>query len=612
MKRILLLAALLLPIQMYPQLDESFSGEDITSANPWEGDLDKFEINASGQLQFISPAGEAGSASLRLPLPYREDMTWEIDAKLNFKSTDANNLRIYVYAAGADTFYVQAGNNTRRVSLYEKEGNTAKPCITGRKALLDEPYAFVSIRLTLEEGKVWTLYTRKAGESDFYREGSCKKASPPDAPQAPVMLVCRYIKGRISEYLIDNLKVTHGITEMPEPEPEPEPADSAEVELLLVETLNESELQFFFDKPVDISGAVCEIEEVGEAALSYGQNQSIVNVRFPEPLENGREYVIAVEGLSDLEGRKIPEQAWAIRYDEDEEEEKPPLPPSAPGEPEDPVPDVEPGEVVFNELLPNPFAGGSEYIELYNRSHRALSLTGLVLASLKTDGSLNTPYPLSGVSVPVESEGYVLLTKDREAVASFYLLSSPEAVYEMKLPVLANASSALVLFRVHDGVIIDEVAYSSQWHDASVKDPKGVALERIDPDGKTQDAGNWTSAATTAGYGTPGYRNSQFGAGSGDTPTGISAPALMEDGLYRIAYYLAAPGYRCRIRIYNMAGAQVAEAANHELPGTSGEFIWDGKSSAGNRLPTGVYILLAELYNTNGMRKEEKKVFLVR
>ena len=44
----------------------------------------------------------------------------------------------------------------------------------------------------------------------------------------------------------------------------------------------------------------------------------------------------------------------------------------------------------------------------------------------------------------------------------------------------------------------------------SVKNKKGVALERIDPDAATQDAANWTSASETVGYGTPGYQNSQY------------------------------------------------------------------------------------------------------
>jgi hypothetical protein len=767
---------------LFSQLNESFSGTDIIPGNPWEGDTDKFVINASGQLQFTSPQGEAGSASIRIPLSFHENMTWEMDVKPDFKSTDDNNLRIYVYAS--DTIYIQVGNNTRRVSLYEKDAkNNTKPRITGRKALLDEPYTFVSIRLTLEEGRIWTLYTRKEGEQEFYKEGSYKMSPPSGNPQALMIITCRYVKIRISEYFIDNLKVTHGITEIPEPEPEPEPDPDPELtpdpepepneytnlEVISVEDLNERKLQFLFNKPVLISEAICEIENMGKAMLEYGPNQATVNVCVPIPLENGHEYVVVITGLCDLDGKRIAGQTWEILYEKDgyideneyvdEDEELLPnlsyepgqvlinevmadpkgltafpeteyvelynvsetsvsldgwsfiydgkrvaidmllLPPggyailyragrpirvdepgqsvaiaqfpsslsntgkllqledargelidefyypkaqsgiswersgddaclstdarggtpgsrnSTPGkteEPEETLPESEPGEVVFNELLPNPFSGGSEYVELYNRSGRTLFLRSLSLTVLKPDGSFGASYPLSDISSPADIEGYVLLTKDKEAVASFYLLSSPESVYELKMPILNNTSSTLVLFRARDSVVIDKVAYSSQWHETFVKDDKGVALERINPDAKTQDADNWTSAASTAGYGTPGYRNSQFRNGKNDTPSGISTPVLMDDGLYHISYHLANPGYRCRIHIYDMAGSLIAQLANHELPATSGELLWDGKTSAGNLPKAGIYIIFAELYNANGIRKQEMNVFLIR
>ncbi len=42
-------------------------------------------------------------------------------------------------------------------------------------------------------------------------------------------------------------------------------------------------------------------------------------------------------------------------------------------------------------------------------------------------------------------------------VSDFYLISSPDALHELKLPVLANTSATLVLFRTEDEVMIDEI-----------------------------------------------------------------------------------------------------------------------------------------------------------
>ena len=47
MKQLLLILAFLLPLCAYPQLKEPFNGPEITSDNPWTGDLDCFVIGWS-------------------------------------------------------------------------------------------------------------------------------------------------------------------------------------------------------------------------------------------------------------------------------------------------------------------------------------------------------------------------------------------------------------------------------------------------------------------------------------------------------------------------------------------------------------------------------------
>lgn len=273
----------------------------------------------------------------------------------------------------------------------------------------------------------------------------------------------------------------------------------------------------------------------------------------------------------------------------------------------------EAGEIVFNELLPDPFPEGSEYIELYNRSGRELSLNGLALAVRKGDGSLSTRYSLAPAASTLEAGGYALLTKNKEGVESFYLIASPSALHQLKLPILANTSSTLVLFRTIDGVIIDEVGYSSKWHASSVKNQKGVALEKIDPDRPTQDPSNWTSATEAAGYGTPGYRNSQYKWTDPGHATGMEAPVFSETtGYYAIAYSLDQSGYHCRARIYDTAGRLRAEIADHELLGRAGEITWRGDGTDGRRLRAGLYIFYAELYHESGETHAYKKVLLVR
>ena len=305
-----------------------------------------------------------------------------------------------------------------------------------------------------------------------------------------------------------------------------------------------------------------------------------------------------------------------------DEPSKPDIPdePDEPDEPDtSPVEPVTgtvlPGELIFNELLPEPFSGGSEYIELYNRSEHTLPVSMLSVAVRKGDGVLGTRYPLSSVSVPVVAGGYVLLTKSLEGVTSFYGTPSPENLFETaKLPVLANTSSTVVLIRTEDDVVIDEISYSSKWHASSIKDKKGVALERIDPEKETQDPANWTSALEADGYGTPGFQNSQYAESmmENEEPTGMEAPAYKtEEDSYRISYLLDKSGYNCRVQVFDCSGRLAAEIANHEALGISGELLWDGCGMGGSRLLPGVYIFHATVYHPEGEKFTVKKAFLV-
>ena len=305
-----------------------------------------------------------------------------------------------------------------------------------------------------------------------------------------------------------------------------------------------------------------------------------------------------------------------------DKEEEPPVNPDEPDSPDNPdEPDipvttdpVQPRDIIINELLPDPYAGGSEYIELYNRSDNPLSLSALSVATRKSDGTLNTRYPLAAVPHDLKAKSYLLLTKNLEGVTSFYDIADPSALCGLaKLPVLANTSSTLVLFRSADETVIDEVAYSSKWHAHSIKNQKGVALERIDPDAVTQDAANWTSASATAGYGTPGYQNSQYKDASSGSSTGIEPPVWIEEsGSYTVSYLLDRPGYSCRAFVFNTSGQRVAEISHHELLGTSGEITWGGIGCNGSPLQTGVYIFYAEIYHPEGTVRRFKKAFLIR
>lgn len=302
----------------------------------------------------------------------------------------------------------------------------------------------------------------------------------------------------------------------------------------------------------------------------------------------------------------------------EENEEDPDETPDEPEEEINPEPEIpeaqqpQPGDIIINELLPEPFVDGSEYIELYNRSEQELSLKDVCISTRKSDGSLNTRYPLEAYPQTLQAGDYLLLTKSIEGVENFYSLPASLNWLECKLPVLSNTGSTVVLYRGEGEIIIDEVSYSPKWHASTVKNKKGVALERKDPDKDSQNADNWTSAASSAGFGTPGLENSQYLNGeTGSDSEEIDDPIYQPTGTFQIPYRLNQSGYMARGWIFDLSGRKVALIADNTSLGTQGYLEWNGKGRDGSPVNTGIYIIYLELWHPGGNVIRKKQVLLI-
>lgn len=302
----------------------------------------------------------------------------------------------------------------------------------------------------------------------------------------------------------------------------------------------------------------------------------------------------------------------------EENEEDPDETPDEPEEETNPEPEIpeaqqpQPGDIIINELLPEPFVDGSEYIELYNHSEQELSLKDVCISTRKSDGSLNTRYPLEAYPQTLQAGDYLLLTKSIEGVENFYSLPASLNWLECKLPVLSNTGSTVVLYREEGEIIIDEVSYSPKWHAPTVKNKKGVALERKDPDKDSQNADNWTSAASSAGFGTPGLENSQYLNGETETDSEeIDDPIYQPTGTFQIPYRLNQSGYMARGWIFDLSGRKVALIADNTSLGTQGYLEWSGRGRDGSPVNTGIYIIYLELWHPGGNVIRKKQVLLI-
>ncbi|MEL6836941.1 MAG: Ig-like domain-containing protein [Bacteroidota bacterium] len=275
-----------------------------------------------------------------------------------------------------------------------------------------------------------------------------------------------------------------------------------------------------------------------------------------------------------------------------------------------------PGELVINEVLFNPFVGGVDYLELYNLGPAILNLQGLRLRNEAiTSGTLATIVENDFVLLP---DSYVVFTSDPLNVLQEYTVPNPAALIENSLPSMGDDEGNITVYNANLEVL-DALDYTRDWHSRLLSDRNGVSLERLRADAPTQNEGNWHSAASTVGFGTPTGINSQDRATV--VPPTEDFFVLPEqtfspdqDGfqdVLEIQYSTDQAGYLVQLLIFDAQGRQVRRLDDLELLAGSGSFIWDGTTDDEERARIGIYILVAEIFTPEGETITEKHTCVV-
>ena len=274
-------------------------------------------------------------------------------------------------------------------------------------------------------------------------------------------------------------------------------------------------------------------------------------------------------------------------------------------------------DVVINEILFNPKPGSADYVELYNRSDSTVDLHILFLTNRTSSGNYGVLKKLSDTTRYLLPKNYVVFTEDAHDLAQHYFVKAPDAVIEISsMPSYPNTEGTVVLIDSAKN-IIDEVHYREDWQFELLADAEGVALERIDPDGASNEKRNWRSAASDAGYGTPGYQNSQYKLFQSLIATITISPKVFSpdgdgiDDAATIEYNGLEGGAVANLFIYDASGRQVRHLAKNAVLGTSGKFRWDGLDEKGQQLPIGQYIIYTELFTLQGKKQQFKNLIVL-
>lgn len=274
-------------------------------------------------------------------------------------------------------------------------------------------------------------------------------------------------------------------------------------------------------------------------------------------------------------------------------------------------------DIVINEIFFNPPPGGTDYVEIYNRSNKVIDLKQMHIANRASSGTVSNIKQLSAENYLLFPQDFMLITEDPAIVKRDFITMNMDAFITVpSMPSYNDDKGDVIILNVQ-GLVIDELKYEEDWHFKLIDNREGVALERIEYNAATQNPDNWHSAAGSVGYGTPTYKNSQYRLNEEVQGTIKVTPEIVSpdndgmDDFATIEYELPSAGYVANITVFDAAGRPVRFLQRNVLCGIKGNFRWDGLGEKFQRLPVGIYIVLTELFNLEGKKKQFKKTIVL-
>lgn len=586
MKVSLLIFFLFFALVINAQFTEDFSDGNITENPPWSGITDNFLVNTSFQLQ--SSAKVASTSWLFTPSFAIDNAVWECRIMINYTTSSSNYAAVYIISDVADIsngcngYFVQIGGTNDEVSLFLQQGSTKTKIIDGVDKRVDGKPVDVTVRVKRDSQGNFTLESKLFSENNFFKEGAAKNDKVKTSKFFGLMYVNTATTG--SFYSFDDIKVTG------DKAPDFEPPVWNLLNLLLP-----NKLALSFSEEININNAEFNLTPafLAPSNVSLNEDKTEILLTFTESFRTGVIYNLSISGIADLSGNIITAQSKRIAITQ-----KPKL-----------------GDVLWNEIMFENPESSFEYVEIANLSEKVLDISDFIFTTRKTDETLNTGQKIpKGTLIPPNE--CIAFTERPDIVRQYHSSPSESNITATSWSALNNESATLVLINPQRDTIFDELTYSTKWHHPLVKNAKGVALEKINPQLETQNPDSWHSAGTEVNYGTPGYKNSQFRETTLEKepqkqvwadPEAFSPDNDGVDDLCFIRYETELEGYVANVIILSPIGEKVIQLAQNRLLSTQGYITWDGRTTRGNIASPSIYVVYFEIFNPlNGAKKAYK------
>jgi hypothetical protein len=380
--------------------------------------------------------------------------------------------------------------------------------------------------------------------------------------------------------------------------------DAVVPKLLRSYTIDERNIVLVFDEPLNSTTTSITTNYTISDGIGTPLNANAISPSFDKvalelntPLTGNKVYTVTVSNITDCMGNAISNSNKAAKVGLTEIADS--------------------LDIVINEILFNPPSNGFDYVELYNKSNKIINLQQTYIANRNTVGVISSITQVSAEPYLLFPQEFMVVTENADWVKNSFITKNPGAFAIIgSMPSYSDDEGDVIILNAQ-GKITDELKYKDDWHFKLLDNKEAVALERIDYSAATQQESNWHSAATSVNYGTPTYQNSQFRINDGVqgevklSPEIVSPDNDGQDDFATLDYSFPEAGYVASITIFDASGRPVRYLQRNALCGTTGSFRWDGLGERNQQLATGVYIVLTEVFNLSGKKKQFKKTIVV-
>ena len=584
-RSVLFLSLIVCSDRISAQLVDDFSDGDFTNGPSWTGDTDDFVVNINGELQLMAP--EAGESSLFTTLSYPDTIQLDMTFRLEMSPSSSNFGLIYLGLDDLDPsvangYYLQIGESGSNdaIKLYRLDNGSEILLATASDGAIASDPAQARISVTIHPDGLWSFST-DYGLSGFNElEFEVMDDTHSFNGLNIFGIYCEYTETRKENFFYDDISI------MKFEQDETGPL------LTNLSVTGDKTILLSFNEKIDAVTAENLDNYIVDQGLGSPSGAISDGVRvfltFDNTFLSGTPYQLAILNIEDENGNAI-------------------------------IPIAEPfivtvfpniGDLAISEILSDPYSGGSDFVEIFNKSDKYLNLNGLIISNLAKDEQKSIDQDID--LLPGE---YLCFTEDKEFLISTYPTHNADQIVEVDLPSFNNDSGNVSLSHSSASTdYIDQFDYDEGLHFELLDDTEVVSLERISLTADTQSEDNWHSASTIAGFATPGMVNSNalptvISDGEFELVEKVFSPNSDGDNDFLIINYkLDKPGYVANVKVFDDEGFEIDQIVSNGLLATEGLITWNGTTSEGSISQIGLYIIIAELFHSDGEIKNFKKV----